>query len=380
MANRPWLYVSDSKLGTIGIDKVTVEQLHACAETGIPIDLVARGRLDLRGIHCHTWSLPPTKLLSWLPSQDYYAFNKRFFSWLACRYLRDHAGVIAWSRTALSIFEAAAKRGTPRILNVGGPHCDHDDGIARRAHRWPRIDPGRLRAEYDLATCILLPSEFSKQSFIAHGCARNRLHVIHRGVDLERFHPAETRQTRPFIVASCGILGERKGSYQLLELWRKLALPDAELWLIGHFPHNEKNALEALAISSVRFLGFRNDLPDLLRRAHVHVLLSRNEGFAKVLLEAAASGVVNVCTPEGGMPADAAGSLLVADRSDLDATAAILERLHANPEEALQLGQAARAWVETRFGWEQFRQRVAAIVGEMNSGYAGSGFSNKNIS
>jgi len=380
MASRPWLYVSDSKLGEVGIDKVTIEQLHACAEANMPVDLVARGRIGLSGIRCHAWSLPPTKLLSWLPSQDYYAFNKRFFSWLGCCYLRDHAGVIAWSRTALSLFEAAAKRGIPRILNVGGPHCDHDDGITRRAYRWPRIDPGRLRAEYDLASCILLPSEFSEQSFIAHGCSRDKLSVVHRGVDLQRFHPAADRRPRPFIVASCGILGERKGSYQLLKLWRKLALAEAELWLIGHVPTNEKRALEALAIPSVRFLGFRNDLPELLRHAHVHVLLSRNEGFAKVLLEAAASGVANVFTPEGGMPADAAGSLLVTDRSNLDATATILERLHANPGEALQLGQAARAWVETRFGWEQFRQRVATIVGKVDSSHAGSGFPTSVIS
>jgi len=362
MAERPWLYVTDSKLGTIGIDQVTVEELRACATAGIPVDLVARGRIVLPGVHCHAWPLPPTKLFSWLPSQDYYALNKRFFSWLGSRYLDGHCGVIAWSRTALSLFEAAARRGLPRLLNVGGPHCDHDDGIARRARRWPRIRPARLRAEYELATRILLPSDFAAQTFRAHGVAAEKLQVVHRGVDLDRFVPLAGKPARPFVVASCGHLGERKGSYQLLELWRRLALPDAELWLIGHVPDDERQALQALAGPTVRFWGFRRDVPQLLRQAHVHILLSRNEGFAKVLLEAAASGVANICTPVGGMPADAAGTLFVADRDDLDAAAALLARLHADPAEVQRLGAAARDWVAARFGWEHFRQRVAAAV------------------
>lgn len=364
MARQPWLYVTDSKLGKVGIDQVTVEQLHACAEAGVPLDLVARGRSNLPGVRCHPWPLPPTKLLSWLPSQDYYALNKRFFGWLGQYYLAEHAGVIAWSKTALPLFEAAEKRDMPRLLNVGNLHCDHDGGVALKAQRWPRIELTRYRAEYALASRILLPSEFAAQTFIAQGVPADKLRVVQRGVDLARFAPAADRPARPFIVASCGHLGERKGSYQLLELWRRLALPDAELWLIGHVPANEKTALEALAGPTVRFWGFRRDLPDLLRRAHVHILLSRNEGFAKVLLEAAASGVANLCTPESGMPADAAGTLFVTDRDDLDAIGARIARLHAAPEEANRLGREARAWVETRFGWDHFRRRVTDVIAE----------------
>lgn len=362
MMRRPWLYVTDSKLGGVGIDQVTVEQLRAFSEAEVPVDLIARGRIKLPGVRCHAWPLPPTKLLSWLPSQDYYALNKRFFGWLGPRYLAEHAGVVAWSKTALLLFEAAQKRGIPRLLNVGNLHCDHDVCSARKAHRWPRIELARYRAEYSLASRILLPSEFAAKTFIAQGVPAEKLAVVHRGVDLARFVPLADKPPRPFIVASCGHLGERKGSYQLLKLWRELALPDAELWLVGHIPDNEKAALEALAGPTVRFWGFRKDLPELLHKAHLHVLLSRNEGFAKVLIEAAACGVANLCTPEGGMPADAAGTLFVADRNDLDSIGDFILQLHADPAEADRLGREARAWVEARFGWDQFRRRVAVAI------------------
>ena len=39
------------------------------------------------------------------------------------------------------------------------------------------------------------------------------------------------KSPRPFIVASCGLLGERKGTYELLKAWNRLALPDAEVTL-----------------------------------------------------------------------------------------------------------------------------------------------------
>ena len=117
----PWFYVTDSKFSGIGIDLVTEQQLRAFSEAGRAVDLVARGRLDLPGIRNFRQALPPTKLLSWLPSQDYYALNKRWFSRLGRRHFEraPHAGVVAWSKTALHPFEAAARAGVPRILNVG---------------------------------------------------------------------------------------------------------------------------------------------------------------------------------------------------------------------------------------------------------------------
>lgn len=364
-----WLYVTDSKLSGIGIDLVTEQQLRAFAEREIPLKLVARGRLDLPGIHNSPQPLPPTKLLSWLPSQDYYALNKRYFSRLGRRHLDrgDYAGVIAWSKTALHMFEAATKRGIPRLLNVGNSHRDFDSGGASGLiTRWPRIPHSRYREEYALASRILVASDYAAASFIAQGVPKEKVKVIYRGADTERFHPLADKPARPFIVASCGLLGERKGSYELLRVWQRLALPEAELWLIGHLPENEAAALRSLAGPSVKFLGFRKDLPALLRQAHLHALLSRNEGLAKVLLEAGASGVPNLCTREAGLPADVSGTLFIKDRTNEDEVAAAIEACYRDPAATARLGMEARKMVETRFGWAAFRDRFSQVVAEVS--------------
>lgn len=359
MADRPWLYVFDGKLKGIGIDQVAEQQLRALSEAGSTCELLARGRLDLPGIGNSTCRFPASKLLSWLPSQDYYAANKRFFSWLGERRFRAerHCGVIAWSKTALRPFEAAARAGLPRILNVGNFHCDFEAGGKIPPTRWPRIGKERLRREYELATRILVASDYAAETFVAHGIPRAKLGVIYRGVDTTRFLPAETATDRPFIVASCGLLGERKGTYQLLEAWKSLNLPDAELWLIGHAGADELQQLQARATPSVRFLGFRRDLPKLMQQVHIHVLLSRNEGFAKVLLEAAACGAVNVCTKATGWPNGARGARIVGDRTDVGEVAAAIAELYANGDLRRQLGEQARRTVCEQLTWAHFRQR-----------------------
>ena len=365
---KPWLYVTDSKLSGIGIDMVTEQQLMAMSEADMPVHLVARGRSGLPGIRDFRHPLPPTKLFSWLPSQDYYALNKRYFSRLGRNYFErgDYCGALAWSKTALHIFEAAARRGVPRVLNVGNSHRDFDTGAASKPSvRWPRIPDDRYRAEYDMASLILVASDYAVQTFVAQGVPPEKVRAIYRGADTVRFVPPADKPAHPFVVASCGLLGERKGSYELLRAWRRLALPDAELWLIGHLPPAEAPALHSLPTPSVRFLGFRKDLPQLLQKVHLHVLLSRNEGLAKVLLEAGASGVPNLCTSEAGLPTDAAGTIFIGDRNDEAEVCAAIEFCYRDPEATRRLGLVARRMVEERFGWSAFRARFRQAVADV---------------
>jgi len=115
----------------------------------------------------------------------------------------------------------------------------------------------------------------------------------------------------------------------------------------------------------VRFLGFRKDLPEVLRQVHLHVLLSRNEGLAKVLLEAGASGVPNLCTREAGLPADAEGTIFVQDRNCEDEVMTAIEACYRDPSATRLLGLAARQMVETQYGWAAFRARFAQACADV---------------
>jgi glycosyltransferase involved in cell wall biosynthesis len=113
------------------------------------------------------------------------------------------------------------------------------------------------------------------------------------------------------------------------------------------------NALvETLGLSAnVRFLGKANNVQELLEQCDVFCLLSRSEGMSNALLEAMAAGIPCVATAVGGTPEvieDGRTGYLVPSE-DAGAAAERILRLLDHPEEARQIGEAARLVVRQRF-------------------------------
>jgi glycosyltransferase involved in cell wall biosynthesis len=95
---------------------------------------------------------------------------------------------------------------------------------------------------------------------------------------------------------------------------------------------------------SVRLLGYRSDVPDLLAAADAFTLSSDFEGFPVSVMEAQAAGLPIVATAVGGIP-DAVsegieGLLVPPQRPDLLAAAWL--RLADNPELRVEMGRHAR--------------------------------------
>ncbi|MGH7443722.1 MAG: glycosyltransferase, partial [Longimicrobiales bacterium] len=107
------------------------------------------------------------------------------------------------------------------------------------------------------------------------------------------------------LIAAAGRLEHRKGFDLLLAAFaRAQARPDARLIIAG--VGAEEPALRALADSlgiagRVHWLGFRDDLDNVLVGADVFVLPSRREGMANVVLEAMAADCLIVATAISGV-------------------------------------------------------------------------------
>jgi glycosyltransferase involved in cell wall biosynthesis len=115
---------------------------------------------------------------------------------------------------------------------------------------------------------------------------------------------------------------------------------------------------------SVRFVGSRTDVPDLLRASDLFVHPSREEGFSNAILEAMAAGLPVVACDVGGNPeavTDGETGRLVPSRNAAAFASAVVELL-ADPEKRKAMGEAGRHRATERFSLDR-------MVGEMESLY-----------
>ena len=204
----------------------------------------------------------------------------------------------------------------------------------------------------------LTPTERQDHIDLGVGCAQDIV-TIHSGVDLDSFAAqgldAAVEKaslgldpTRP-LVGFAGWLLPIKGPMHLLNAMESVwqIHPDANLVFVG------KGALEAElrqkagrlgADGRVAFLGWRDDLNEIMPLFDVFVLPSLNEGMGRVLVEAMAAGRPIVASRVGGIPdlvRHGVNGLLVPARDEIQLADSI-SWLLSNPDKAARMGAAGR--------------------------------------
>jgi glycosyltransferase involved in cell wall biosynthesis len=166
-----------------------------------------------------------------------------------------------------------------------------------------------------------------------------------------------------------GLLVERKG---LATLLAALAVPgvmpaDATLTVVGDGPERARAERLAGALGGrVTFLGFRADVPDLLRHHDALVLPSTMEQQPLVVAEAMSAGKPVVATDTGGV-ADMLGSPGLdglAAPGDVDQLAARLRALFTDPDPA-RTGRVLAERARERFAPHVCAQRHLALYREL---------------
>jgi glycosyltransferase involved in cell wall biosynthesis len=141
-----------------------------------------------------------------------------------------------------------------------------------------------------------------------------KMRHVPNGIDTERFKPRPTIRARvregmgfrdEFVWLAVGRFEPPKDYGNLLNAFQSVYRedPTCVLLLVGEGPEDtfmRKWVKERGLEGTVRFLGLRRDVPDLMNAADAFVMSSRREGLPLVLLEAAASGLPIVTTDVGG--------------------------------------------------------------------------------
>jgi glycosyltransferase involved in cell wall biosynthesis len=207
--------------------------------------------------------------------------------------------------------------------------------------------------------------------------APGKVHLVYHGLDVRELPdpPVRASGEGPTQILCVARIVPKKGLDVLL---RALAqLPTRRDWRFVHIGGGDAAPLRALAerlgiAARVRFLGPRSagEVWAAYRRADVFALASRiapdgdRDGLPNVLLEAASQEVALVATRVSAIPElirDGVHGLLVPP-DDVDALAAALGRLVAEPQLRRRLAQAACVRVRRQFDHEGGIDRLAALL------------------
>ena len=367
------LYSIFARIGGSGLDTDAFETLRASYRGGFLGKAVAydnrQKEIPTARIDSLRWH--PVRLLSSMDRAYYYGAKKKYLDWIASRHLATGRYDLfhSWSGDCLLTLRTAQKLGIPSVLEIPTWHRDRgkirrNQSSARQSRRfsWKRwkndllLDRERYLEEYDLASLILVLSEKAAETFRVQDFSEEKLFYLPRGVDVERFTPGPKPPL--FRAVFSGALIERKGIHFLLEAWHRLALKDAELWLVGTVHDEAKPYLEKFALPNVKTIGFAQEPEFYLRQATVHIFPSQCEGSAKVTYEAAACGLPQITTREAGDVVEDGVQGIIVPAGDVDALAEAIQHLYDHPEIVERMSVAARERVVENFTWDHFRMRL----------------------
>lgn len=231
-----------------------------------------------------------------------------------------------------------------------------------------RFNAHAERASYAAARAVVAISERVRGELLEVGVPPARVTVIHNGVDTDEFRPGPVDRAAlglPVDVPLALFVGDiRSGRKNLDTALAALALaPTVHLAVVGDTRESPCLQLaRRLGVDGrVRFLGYRRDVPQVMRGCDFLVFPTRYEPFGLVILEALSSGLPVITTRQAGaaeVMEPGCGTLLD-DPDDATALARAMIAL-ADPNRRAESALLARD-VACRHAWARMAGRYVAL-------------------
>lgn len=225
------------------------------------------------------------------------------------------------------------------------------------------------------AKVVVAVSEKVAKELIEIGIPPECLRVILNGVDLQEFAPGTVDRQKlglpenvPLALFAGDIRIARKNLDTILHAL--VQVPELHLVVVGATAGSPYPQLaESLNLENrVHFLGFRQDVPDLMKAADFLVFPSRYEPFGLVVLEAMATGlpVVTAATTGAAELVTPACGVVLPDSDDTQALAEALSHLvKCDRQQRSQMGEAARA-IAQQHSWANMASNYVDLFEELN--------------
>jgi len=230
------------------------------------------------------------------------------------------------------------------------------------------------------AACVIANSKASADAFRQAG-GKAPLRVVYNGIDPAPFDAVDSSLARARLCGELGVataplvgvfgrLAEWKGQHIVVEALK--GLPKLHAVLVGGALFGEaqyearlrRQAIESGLSGRVHFLGFRDDVPAIMKAVDIVVHASvAPEPFGRVIVEGMLAGKPVIATRAGGVLEIIEDGVtgLLAPPGDVAALEAAIRRLLAEPELAKRLADRGRAEANRRFSLKSCLSSVETV-------------------
>lgn len=228
---------------------------------------------------------------------------------------------------------------------------------------------------------LVAVSETIKSAISRMGIKRDCISVIHNGIDMEKWQKLHNFNKLMYkkkiglkegsiIVSLFGRLNLQKGHKFLFEAISGLNGNNIEVICLGDGPLRQDLEVLSRKLSinhNVHFLGFRNDVEELLEITDIFVLPSLDEGLPMALLEAMAMGKPVVATPVGAIPTVIKNKKngILAQAGSVSSLKEALQTVIKDPNLRQCLGNNARETVVNKYSSKKMTEKYLEKYKEM---------------
>lgn len=324
-------------------------------------------------------SYPAVEILSrvesWIEkNQEVVLFhrNARFQDRVIKNDLAESSVVIGFDTSSWKVAQYCRGAGKRFILDVTIGHSRSKEEIYDRLRsdypEWMRNVPRKCQAMIELeqqelndAAQVVVPSAFVRQTLIENGVDERKIIINPFGSSLISYRGIKKFKRKTITFLFFGALTARKGLPVLLAAWKRMNRYDCQLLLAGYggIPSGVELPKGVTVLGTIS----PADRVDLFSRADVFVFPSFFEGLAQVLIEAAASGLPIIATPNSGaseIVSHAYNGFLIQEGNVVELVEA-MNFFVGNPEEIDVMSERVIE-VRSKFTWDSYGERWEKIL------------------
>jgi glycosyltransferase involved in cell wall biosynthesis len=221
---------------------------------------------------------------------------------------------------------------------------------------------------------IITVSNYTKETVHKYySIPKDKISVVHNGVDLEEFKPATIREIFPndHIVLYVGRLTFQKGvEYFIRAAKEVLAVhPNTVFLVVGNGDMYQQHVMESASLrigNRIIFTGFLNGdkLRSVYQMSDVFVMPSVSEPYGIVALEAIASGIPAIISKQSGV-SETINSVYKVDFWDTHKMARYINTVLSYPAHAGELNRLAKQEASL-LTWERAAHQTLAVYQEVS--------------